>query len=819
LINDEIEFELAELFDADPIDVAMDAIRRWYDLMGRDEFARQKWVEAVYPVMLELINCATLDLRARLRAALSEQGWLDAPHADVRYIAQAMVSRSYMLDGVVIDVPAERYGAILLDASSRSRHDPYYYQTAFILAQRLSAVTPVRLYHMGAQRQIAEVGLEREEPDNLLTPKKLRSTRQRDRLIMPFFEPLPDDLAVLDSERCHYVLVLTPTDAIYPDIEERIDEDVIDLLDILELATSNISAGSQQILDDPFATDAEKEAARQAIAAVDWPWSGKLFLISTDRRAVVRDLTHALRTLVQDGQVRNLQNKPESILDVIDVSSGFLFNADLDKIEMRLNQRIAKNLYTLSAADWQRDLAVMWSRQNAPPDAPVREMLDQWVNQLGLVDHARHPDDVSRAIAWTVLAVARTDLRLAVEIVSGWLGSDNDLTANMGLACAKLLFNFYDLADDLVSDHERYVCLLDLIEPFVKLERGPAEFRQVLRVIMRWARYSVWADQFVASVDRDSPLLNGIHAITDRKNIPHLRWLVGVHETLLAIADWLIRSRLDWERFEYLIEQVWVWHTDTPGYLRTDSIGDFTNRLGHRNVTPDMIAEIDDMIEMLGEWRFSMPYLLDLFERNIMAIVEQPHDTIREWRRNVKRVADSMRLELYNRTDLPMPKLADGKRYGVIMVDVSPGSQEMLHTITGFVRNFQRRAQEENLDILITIHRVGRTELVYSSRNSPPRRRELRPEGTPHFAPIIGPTLERYDPADVAFVLVATTDRILDWDDWVDDDRWMARLHIHTSRMRRWMRFQTENQTKQHVKENILQLTDDIVDQLKQGVF
>jgi hypothetical protein len=214
-----------------------------------------------------------------------------------------------------------------------------------------------------------------------------------------------------------------------------------------------------------------------------------------------------------------------------------------------------------------------------------------------------------------------------------------------------------------------------------------------------------------------------------------------------------------------------------------------------------------------------MPNLLDLFERNVVALVEQPHETIREWRHNVKRVADNMRLELYNRTDLPMPKLADGKRYGVIMVDVSPGSQEMLHTITGFVRNFQRRAQEENLDILITIHRMGRTELVYSSRNSPPRRKELRPDGTPHFAPIIGPILERYDPADVAFVMVATTDKILDWEDWVDDDQWMARLRIHTSRFRKWMRFQTETQTKQHVKENILQLTDDIVDRLKQGVF
>src|SRR5437764_5779854 len=94
------------------------------------------------------MNSAPQEERQRLRWALFL--WIKSGEQMLGHIARILISHSYVMDGVVLDLPgSQRAGIVILDNTRKDQEDR---ERIFYLLQRLSSIAPLRLHWLGYTR-------------------------------------------------------------------------------------------------------------------------------------------------------------------------------------------------------------------------------------------------------------------------------------------------------------------------------------------------------------------------------------------------------------------------------------------------------------------------------------------------------------------------------------------------------------------------------------------------------------------------------------------------------------------------------------------
>ena len=157
--------EVGKLLKDDSLVYALYAIQRWYENLshlsaqqenkangrqpdedeeddtenGTAENALQKrWQQRVYPVLSNAMNSAAQDERRRLRQVLFL--WIKSGYPMLNRIARILISHSYVMDGIVLDLPSsKRAGIVVIDSNRSAQEDR---EQKYYLLQNLSALAP-----------------------------------------------------------------------------------------------------------------------------------------------------------------------------------------------------------------------------------------------------------------------------------------------------------------------------------------------------------------------------------------------------------------------------------------------------------------------------------------------------------------------------------------------------------------------------------------------------------------------------------------------------------------------------------------------------
>jgi len=134
----------------------------------------------IHSALLHVVNRAKREETSVLRASLSRQ-WLDSDSMDAQRIGRSLIARSYVMDGVPMDMPGQRYGIIVLDASREARMNRVCARTGRKLYERFDPQIDIHIVRMGETRRLAE-------PGQLFSSTDLQAEHDRPRILMPLLE-------------------------------------------------------------------------------------------------------------------------------------------------------------------------------------------------------------------------------------------------------------------------------------------------------------------------------------------------------------------------------------------------------------------------------------------------------------------------------------------------------------------------------------------------------------------------------------------------------------------------------------------------------
>ena len=154
------------------------------------------WEKRIHAALLRVVNRATLDGRRILRSALSEH-FLTSEHPETQRMGQALIARSYVMDGAPLDVPGHRYGVIALDASHWGRLLNVA-DMGWEFYQRFDSRVDTYTLSMGQAKPTARPG------QVAVATDQMQPSHYRPPLLAAALEGLSD----LDQSQMHFVLVL-----------------------------------------------------------------------------------------------------------------------------------------------------------------------------------------------------------------------------------------------------------------------------------------------------------------------------------------------------------------------------------------------------------------------------------------------------------------------------------------------------------------------------------------------------------------------------------------------------------------------------------
>lgn len=831
-----------EFLQRDALRAAFRMIHKWYGVMvgnpkSPDEKGQKEWVEKVFPMLLRLFNNATQGQRPRLREILFTEGWMESPHPEIRNMAHALLARSFILDGRILDLPSNRYGIVLLDWGIRDYSWDRYYRSAYRLIQQLSAITPLQIYALGSEKLIKEIAGRRSDVQILV--RDLRPRRSSPRLLLPLLEKV-----FRDAKNTHFILALTPLEHVFSDPENpSVKPDILDLLDVVELVTEgaqNVDPKIQKILSSNLYREEEKEAARRELAATsqwnkDWEWKQKLFLLTPDKENIVQHLN----SFVMKDRLLSSENvnAAESIFSIVDVQDSS-FHDDVDTIVTALTLKLGENLHKLSNEQWEQDLREIWRDDevvfgidqtfNFDNPVAITNHIDQWISTLEDVTKARHPRDVTMTIVWTVLGFSRRDLAKTVTMVKSWLESEKMQANIIGLACAKTLYNFYYLSDDLYKNRQHYKVLFDLLPAITGLERGQdsSEYSQFLHIIMMVARDEEWSRILIAGDEK--PLAQAVKKIRDRRGLADLRRLVGLHQIFVLMARLYIGSEMSWSAFRTFMRQVADWYTKTPSHRRLQQLPSLEEKFQISTTPKHLVQQAFALLDEIGSsvgTIYTTPSGIGVFTAfatgQVRELINSDETQLDEMVIRVRDVGNFIMLHTLHTLGVrdKMPSPQDGQEYGVILIRGSnqQRTRDLRSHVIGFVKDLRSRLREKQCNkIILTIHHLGRNELIYNNNSTPPTQITLRlSEKALEPAPLITPILESYREEDVAFILVVSDIQPLDLADWLDAEEWLEKIYLFGRGRSSWIDFfygASDDQRKQRIKADIKEVTDMVVE-------
>ncbi|MEM7128920.1 MAG: hypothetical protein AAF702_21485 [Chloroflexota bacterium] len=786
--------DIEMLLTAPPIDVALFALQEWYGIVESIPESKAAWVSAVYPALLKLVTDAPSNLRHILRDAFFAQQWVDSRHSDLRKIARAIIARSYVLDGTVVDLPLSRYGVLLLDVSNEVWQD--YHQQVFKIAQRLSMLTPIQIYPMGTSHISYSIGSNNDVSETqLVNSDDLRLRRTYNRLIMPFFEQSNRNSQYLQNESAlvHFVLILRPIESIFQDLpggDAYKQHDILDLSDLIDLSTTHIMDKSGRSVWDPFATEQELSKPEQYTKFIEWPWQGRLILLSMDKPSLLHNLRSAIAQSGFIGDESDLNYIIEDLFKIVNLSSRRVNYDDQLNIERFIEQQIIDSLHKLSQNEWWHNL----EKYRLLPDvvdtdgfSAVIECLNQWVQQLHVVsDDVLHPRDISLTISWSILALSRQNLQIALNTVVKWLESSEELEIYMGIACTRVLFNFYRsriiATNDSLSNYDE---LLQLFPPLMNLDRGYSEFGQIIETLLDTTYSTEWTERLIGMSEK-SEFLEGIRLVSSKEDIRWILDTITYEETSLGFIVLFGQIELELQQFKLIMVRL-IQRLEKNGLFSTSQEReDFARSLPYK-VSVNQLAELEILCCSDAFIRYP-EQVIRRFSHESHEVTKHTLTLYQVYYQNIQRVADTVRLQLYTKLEGTLPALSEGKRYGVVIVDITSRSNTMSTTALAFIRNFQKLLQDNETvksEIVFIVHHVGRSQVVFSDQRREPKLSDLRPAGIHNNVSIVGPTLERYQPELLEFVLILTSQPILDLADWAEQREWSSLFWMHTPR-RSW---------------------------------
>jgi hypothetical protein len=838
-LNHEIEFDADGEFPfslslrmiGSPISIALNAFREWFESVAKhyDSYSGE-WLDEIYGPLIKLVNEATVLERQYLRDALFTTGWVDSGFKEIRQIAHALIARSYVMDGHVIDLPltmegqshrAQRQGIILLDATNEPLGflipRMMYFDQAFNLIQRLSTITPIQVNYLGYDRKSYLYGIAGN--DTTMQPTNARSlvpSRRRERLIMPVLEQL--GLSEEIAENTHFILVYSPIH-----LDENNPREIVDIVDLVSLAFDPDEIEIQAQEWDPFAMEDENPSDSQKMdntSDLTWPWQDKFFLLSSTPMTFTKYLEDAVYEIVKEGQQLGLEYTVNDLIQIHGVSDMFITREQLGTLEIALHRQIIRTIRTLSAEEFEQDLSRYELGVDFADEDAVLDKLETWVLRLNERETANHPRDVTLTMAWSILMIASRNISRVVDLLQQWLTSENILKRLMGASLTHLLFNYYSIVSivDYMDDGRE---LLRLLEPFIQATKGRNEFNHILDIIVCWTSESLWARELVAP--EGPPLfLSAIGEIGERQVIRDALDLLNYHETLTGLQLNFAKININYEYFKMLLKDIteYVEEIDAEErHKRRMLISEEFQKIG---ITLDT-----SMLESLEILCVSDVFRMENYTRQLMQELQKHTKSLQGKaaienceiaHRNLRAVADSVRMELYHKLGDTLPPLRENQRYGILIVDISsPSSPIMMTTAITLMRNIQRQLRKEKRqrDIVFTVHRLGRSELVYSGISGSPTPKQMRFELIRSDAALIGPVLDQYRGEDVGFVMVLSGKLIIDLDDWTIQNDWIDHFWVYTTRRSWLLSSQVEGSTRQrNIKKDVQELTDEILNKI-----
>ncbi|MDZ4672557.1 MAG: hypothetical protein SH821_16975, partial [Phototrophicales bacterium] len=799
--------EMLGLINQTPIHTAVKTLATWYDYlsaMNEADIENQDniWRAQVYPALLHLVNVSHQRTRPMLIDALIAC-WLDCPHDEVRRSAMALLTRCYIMDGVVLALPVQQYGVVLVDAGESA--NKHYYGWIFDILQRLATLTPLRIYHLGwiGRWQMADeksfanstpLHLGRFEAESVdfgtIRKDDLHLDFSRPRLLMPLIHNPSLNFLPITAEASHFILSLNRGD-------------IHDLPEFVDSLLGNIQAPKEynpflEALQASKDKNIDKDTGKDKSPAPQptWEWFGKLFLLGNPSPLLEKLPVGALQWL----------GVPKEFNTVV-----------ARNIELRVQQQIITELHAINTTVWHNQLALYRQKENDIPlqkDQDVSQedqnalwqKLDEWVTQLDIVPETIPPRDVTLTIGSTILLWSRIDLIKTTEKVHEWLISGDPVKAQIGKACTKILFNFYRQGANW-DDVQALSPLLTLFPPFMQLEPGFAEFNGIIQTVLDWAKNKRWSERLLVTEDGTvSEFIRGIAYIEDKDDADRTMNQLIVRETLLRLQTLFIDVGEGFLQFIELVNETIRWAIEeqvrrqraiqeaqnaarrgSGGRGRRSNIQPKSMTVKYQPSAPPKGISSDFANELL-----ELPNLNEQFRDAVLAEIANQEDWLlshrkehREIRVNVQTVLDSIRLQLYSKRDGDLPPLPKDKdvSYGVVLLDVSGRDHSMRERLPNFaIRLLGGILSEANGKVLTIVHRLGRQEMVAilepKARKTTLKPDDLLPKGLPYYAPIIGPILERYTPDQTQFVAIITNKPLADWQDFVDDDTWAGRLFV-----------------------------------------
>jgi len=829
----------------DPLRAAFRMMHEWYKVMvdnpkNPDKDGQKEWLENVFPALLKLFNNATQGQRPLLRQILFAEGWIESPYAEIRSVAHALLARSFILDGRILDLPANRYGIVLLDWGTRDYEWDRYYRSAYTIIQQLSAMTPIKIYALGSSKLIKEIASRHNEPQLLM--RELRPHRTSPRLLTPLFE---DDAMLTDPANTHFVLALTPLESLgYDPTNSTTKPDILDLLDLTELEQQSVPAIDpqlQKIVDsnlykenDPQKVEARRKLAEQSRAGSSWQWSQKLFLLTPDKESILNQFASrsTSKTNTQSVDIEKLF----SLVDVYDRT----FLSDTDNIVNAISLKLGKNLHTLKNPQWQDDLYAIWKGDETVFgidntfrfDDPhsIEQHLQTWIDSLEDVTKARHPRDVTMTIIWAVLAFSKHNLTKAVAMVARWLKSDSEANTIVGLACAKTLYNFYALAPDLYEQPQNYFSLLELLPSIMGIERGQdsSEFSPFINIIMTLARHEAWYNQLT----KGEPLYlaDALRNIRDRNSLYGLRVLVTLQQLFIRIARLYAQMKvsMSWMEFRQFMHEMAVEYNRTPSKPQQQKFHDWTYGKTSADDIKRGVVLLDEISKQLSDayaTSLGVDMLTAVSAENVRELVKNSPEELEKIDDRVRNIANFIILHSMRKLDIKMPELPHGQKYGVILIrgtSAARGKDLRSHVI-GFVKEVRGRLKDSRGDrttiddIVFTIHHIGRRELIYNNSATPPNQVTLRlPDQISEPPLLITPILESYRQEEVAFVLIVSDHQPIDLADWFDEQEWINKIYLFGRGRAAWIDdfYGNDEKRKENIKEGITKITNLIMELL-----
>ncbi|RMG70599.1 MAG: hypothetical protein D6711_16950 [Chloroflexi bacterium] len=757
--------EINQLVNKRPITLTMHALDKWYEFLEENV-----WRDMIYPRLLHMVNTAKQITRTIFADSLINS-WLDSAHVEVRRSAMALLTRAYILNGSIVDLPLSRQGVVMIDKGNFESNKAYdlYISAVFNLVQHLAALSPVRVFHMGyasPEMHPLQIGkFEQADPrKGTLREKDLKltdTTMPLPLLIMPFIDPVEDHLEPINPEACHYVLMLNMQPILdwgdaftqiitrYEDLQKHISETNIFLMDVPAEEPPPVAAPNPvPARDNPFASPAEQQtapdllpsvAASQGRSTVDegglhWEWYGK-FIFNAFAEMYFEDL----------------QVLPDSVYCTYQAAPDNLASKKLE-LEQHLQQQIIANLRRLPLETWLDDLH-MYCEQYVDDNMPMTDVifdlndfdvcantLGQWLGVLNDVKEIISPRDVTLSLAWGVLLLSQMNLEYTVALVTDWLNDAREDFALMGRACTKQLFNFYG-AGDYQAHPDDHAVLLQLLPPFMSLQPDYHEFGQIIFIILKWAEEQPWTERLLTHPEGEMPeLIAMLSEVVEQDDID---WLVNELEyrsALWRVRDLVIRlsedqSRkiksvddyidlmnelIEWvnyeiERRRLLFEQQQQQKTQRRRGRQQQQTQDIPpERKLPQGITLDMVREL---LELPGLTEHNQQRIFQDIRSHgnkLFRDVEfQRQHTQRA--RNLNLVMDSMRLQLFSK-NYQLPPLEDDKSYAVVFVDTTTQTESYREQIAERVIEFLQCLvkHEEGHTIVPVIHRMGRSDAIYT---------------------------------------------------------------------------------------------------------